>query len=80
MEQKQSGRQDSPRDLGTSSDRAIYSPSEERGRGDSSERNRERDDQPPFGDDQQTDQQQRRDDSQHEYDGGMPDGTPKVDR
>jgi hypothetical protein len=47
------------RDLGTSSDRAMYGPSEERGRGSSSERNQEG-----------KDHQQRREDSQQQYGGG----------
>ncbi len=41
MKRNQDRDQDVSKDLGTSSDRAMYSPSEERGRGDSAERNRD---------------------------------------
>jgi hypothetical protein len=75
MKKSQDQGQKRSRDLGTSSDRAMYSPSEERGRGVSSERNHERDDQSsssdrsPSRDDQQQykDHQQRRDESQQQY-------------
>jgi len=74
MKKSQDQGQNRPRDLGTSTDRAMYSPSEERGRGESSERNREGEDQSSSSDrsssrdDQQyKDHQQRRDESQQQY-------------
>ena len=81
MKKSQDQGRSRPRDLGTSSDRAMFSPSEERGRGESSERNRESDDQSSSRDDQQyKDHQQRRDESQQQFNGGMPDGSRDSDR